>query len=87
MLKDMKIKPLRKDLKEFIEVHNLTKKWSKAKKLFEKEIRHPSLHVELLEPRWRGIYSLRLDKKYRALFFILNGQVEVFKITKHYKKS
>lgn len=83
----MEIKPLRKDLREFIRLRNLTKKWGKAKELFEKEIRHPSLHVELLEPRWRGIYSLRLDKRYRALFFIWNGKAEVFKITKHYKKS
>lgn len=83
----MKIKPLRKDVKEFIVKRNLQNKWNKAKLLFETNIRYPSLEVELLEPHWRGIYSFRLDIKYRALFFISNGKAEVFKITKHYKKS
>ena len=83
----MKIKPLRRDLKQFILKHNLVKKWNKAKKKFESDIRHPSLKTELLEPRWRGIYSFRLDRKYRALFFISEDEVEVFQITKHYKKS
>ncbi|PIV12639.1 MAG: hypothetical protein COS47_01400 [Candidatus Nealsonbacteria bacterium CG03_land_8_20_14_0_80_36_12] len=83
----MEIKPLRKDLKQLIKIYNLTKKWAKAKEFFENNIRHPSLRVELLEPRWRGIYSFRLDRKYRALFFISNGKAEIFQITKHYKKD
>lgn len=82
----MQIKTLRKELEEFIDKHNLRDKWNKAKALFEDNIRHPSLHTELLEPHWHGIYSFRLDKKYRALFFITEGQAEVFKITRHYKK-
>lgn len=83
----MEIKPLRKDLEDFIKVHQLSSKWLKAKKLFEYNLRHPSLRVELLEPRWRGIYSFRLDIKYRALFFITQGKIEVFQITRHYKKD
>ena len=82
----MKIKPLRKDLVEYIGVHHLEKKWQKANRLFEIDIRHPSLNTELLEPRWRGIYSFRIDKTYRALFFIARNTAEVFQITKHYKK-
>jgi len=82
----MEIKPLRQDLKRFVSKHNLAKKWIKSKKIFESNIRHPSLKVELLEPRWRGIYSFRLDRKYRALFFISKNKAEVFQITKHYKK-
>ncbi len=81
----MHIKPLRKDLEEVILKYHLTKKWQKAKKFFEGNIRHPSLNVELLEPRWRGIYSFRIDKKHRTLFFITNGDIEVFQITKHYE--
>ena len=69
----MKIKPLRKDLMKFLKVHNLEKKWKKVKILFEENIRHPSLHTELLEPHWRGIYSFRVDIKYRALYFIATG--------------
>jgi len=82
----MQIKPLRKDLDDFLSKHGLRRKWNKAKRLFEANIHHPSLHTELLEPRWRGIYSFRIDRKYRALFFITKGKAEVFKITKHYKK-
>ncbi|MGR3318600.1 MAG: hypothetical protein ACUZ8O_08985 [Candidatus Anammoxibacter sp.] len=84
----MILKPLRRDLVQFLNVHNLTKKWEKVKLLFEKDIRYPSLHTELLEPHWRGIYSFRIDKKYRAIFFITNnkGTAEVFAITTHYKK-
>ena len=82
----MQIKPLRKDIEEYIDSHYLSRKWNKARLIFETDIRHPSLHTELMEPRWRGIYSFRLDKQYRALFFIIGSQVEVFRITKHYKK-
>ena len=83
----MKLKPLRQDLVEFLNTHNLEKKWEKAKRFFEENIRHPSLHTELLEPHWHGIYSFRVDKKYRALFFITKeGLAEVFAITNHYKK-
>lgn len=59
----MKLKPLRKDLKEYLVLHQLDKKWEKASCLFEANIRHPSLETELLEPHWRGVYSFRIDKK------------------------
>lgn len=84
---DMEIRPLRKDIKQFIRNHKLAKKWAKAKQFFEGDIRYPSLRAELLEPHWRGIYSFRLDKTYRALFFISESKAEVFQITKHYRKS
>lgn len=82
----MRINPLRSDLAERIDARGLRTKWEKSKRLFEDNVRHPSLHTELLEPRWRGIYSFRLDEKYRALFFIAEGCAEVFQITNHYKK-
>ena len=82
----MKIRPLRPDIIEYLQDRALVKKWGKTQRLFEKDIRYPSLKTELLEPRWRGIYSFRIDKKYRALFFITDGQAEIFSITNHYKK-
>ncbi len=82
----MRIKPLRKDLLNNLKNHNLLNKWQKACKLFENNMKHPSLNTELLEPHWRGIYSFRIDKKFRALFFIDGNEIEVFQITKHYKK-
>lgn len=83
----MKLNPLRKDIIEYIDGHGLQNKWKKASLLFERDIKHPSLKTELLEPHWRGVYSFRVDQKYRALFFIKeNGIAEVFVITNHYKK-
>lgn len=82
----MKLKPLRKDLVGYLDSHNLEKKWNKVSKLFENNIRHPSLNTELLEPRSHGIYSFRIDRKFRALFFIAGNEAEVFQITNHYKK-
>ena len=83
----MIIRSLRKDIRAYLKNHALRKKWEKATNLFERDMRHPSLHTELLEPHWHGIYSFRLDRRYRALFFIdADGAAEVFKITDHYKK-
>lgn len=82
----MKIKPLRKDISEYLAKHNLRKKYNKASLLFEDNIRHPSLNCELLEPAWRGIYSFRIDNKYRALFFIDGNEAEIIAVTNHYKK-
>jgi Txe/YoeB family toxin of Txe-Axe toxin-antitoxin module len=83
----MKLVPLREDLIQYLETHNLKKKWIKVSAIFENNHQHPSLNSELLEPHWHGIYSFRIDKKYRALFFIKpDNTAEVFAITNHYKK-
>ncbi len=83
----MNIEPLRSDVRQYLQKRQLMKKWKKASDVFEHNIRHPSLNVELLEPRWRGIYSFRIDRKYRALFFITpRGTAEIFAVTNHYKK-
>jgi len=65
----MLIKSLRADLTAYLKDRGLLKKWQKAVLLFNANIKHPSLNTELLEPKWRGIYSFRIDRKYRALFF------------------
>lgn len=82
----MKLTPLRPDLVRYIKAHNLEKKWAKVSNLFERDISHPSLHTELLVPHWRGIYSFRIDRSYRALFFIVKEGAEVFQLTKHYRR-
>jgi len=82
----MKAKPIREELLEYVRDHGLLKKWEKAFALFQKDHRHPSLHTELLQPKWRGIYSFRVDKNYRALFFTDSaGEAEIFQITNHYR--
>jgi Txe/YoeB family toxin of Txe-Axe toxin-antitoxin module len=81
----MFLKVLRPDLLAYLKSRGLLNKWQKAVLLFEANIKHPSLNVELLEPKWHGIYSFRIDRKYRALFFLDGEQAEVFQITNHYK--
>ena len=81
------ITELREDIREYIKKHGLLRKWHKAKSLFENNPSHPSLNTELLEPRHRGIYSFRIDIKYRALFICQSESiVEIIAITKHYRK-
>lgn len=83
----MNIEPLRKDLQEYLHVRKLVGKWNKTSTLFTRNPHHPSLNFELLEPHWRGIYSFRIDRKYRAhLFITQRNTAEVFMITNHYKK-
>lgn len=82
----MNIRPLRKDIEEYLKEHKLLKKWIKCKSLFEENPRHPSLHTELLKPKERLIYSFRLDKKYRVIFLVHEGKsIEVIKVTNHYQ--
>jgi Txe/YoeB family toxin of Txe-Axe toxin-antitoxin module len=81
----MKIKELSEILKEYIKTHQLEKKYEKVKLLFEANINHPSLNVEVLEPKHLKIYSFRIDKKYRAVFIVTNGDAEIITITNHYK--
>jgi len=81
------ITELRDDIEKFIQKHGLSKKWEKARKLFENDPTHPSLKTEILEPKHRLIYSFRLDQKYRALFIcLLDDRVEIIAVTKHYHK-
>jgi hypothetical protein len=58
------ISELRDDIEKYINNHGLSKKWEKAKQLFENDPSHPSLKTELLEPKHRLIYSFRIDRRY-----------------------
>ncbi|MBF0376008.1 MAG: hypothetical protein HQK72_00820 [Desulfamplus sp.] len=81
----MKIKPLKESIKQYLSIHKLERKFRKAEKLFEQDISHPSLNVELLEPKHLKIYSFRLDLKYRAVFILIDNEAEIITITNHYK--
>lgn len=81
------ITELREDIREYIKKHGLLRKRHKARSLFQNDPSHPSLNTELLEPRHRGIYSFRIDIKYRALFICQSESiVEIIAVTKHYRK-
>jgi len=82
----MKIIPLREDLNDTLKKHNLQKKFSKQKQLFEQNTNHPSLHTEKLEPTRLLIYSFRIDRKYRAIFVVTKEKkVEIIDINLHYQ--
>jgi len=79
------IRELNEQQNEYLKTHQLVNKYNKAKKLFEKDVNHPSLNVELLEPKHLKFYSFRLDKKYRVVFIVVDNEAEVVTITNHYK--
>ncbi len=81
----MKIKPLKNSVVKYLKKYQLEKKFQKAKELFEQDINHPSLNVEILEPKHLKIYSFRLDKKYRIIFVVTGSKAEVITVTNHYK--
>lgn len=81
----MKIRPLKDSIIKYLRKHRLEKKFGKAKELFEADINHPSLNVEILEPKHLKVYSFRPDIKYRAIFIVTDGEVEILTVTNHYK--
>lgn len=72
---------LEKKLRKF----SLVEKFSKAKRLFEENSRHPSLHTELMEPKQFMVYSFRIDRKYRAQFTVVNERARILDINLHYQ--
>lgn len=82
----MLIKPLNNKTERRLTKLNLTKKFEKQKELFEINPSHPGLNTEKLELKSVGLYSFRIDKKYRTIFRIRNGRAEIIHITKHYQK-
>ncbi len=81
----MKIKPLKNSVVKYLKKYQLDRKFQKAKKLFEQDINHPSLNVEILEPKHLRVYSFRLDKKYRVIFIVTDNETEIITVTNHYK--
>ncbi|MDO8741680.1 MAG: hypothetical protein Q7J11_00870 [Candidatus Roizmanbacteria bacterium] len=83
----LQILPYSKIVLKKIKVFGLEKKFNKQIVLFSQDHRHPSLHTELLLPKEYGIYSFRVDQKYRALFIFRKEKnvIEILNITSHYK--
>ncbi|HAI22691.1 TPA: hypothetical protein DCP77_01585 [Candidatus Collierbacteria bacterium] len=82
----MEILPSNEAVLRKLKKYGLAKKYEKQTKLLENNLYHPSLKVELLEPKKLGIYSFRIDRKFRALFiFQKKGEViEVLNVTVHH---
>ena len=82
----MHVKQLNKYLEKYVQRKNLTRKFEKQIRFFVENPSHPSLNLELLEPRSVGHYSFRLDKKYRAIFiFTSPDEIEIIDINPHYE--
>lgn len=72
--------------KIYLKEHNSIKKFEKQYRLFLENPHHPSLNLEILEPKKRSFYSFRIDIKYRAIFIVdENNKIEIIAITNHYK--
>ena len=81
----MSILPLHRQLEAYLKEHQLVKKFTKQRHLLEENIFHPSLNVELLEPRQFKLFSFRIDRKYRAIFiFHETDLIEIIDINNHY---
>ena len=57
---------------------NIKQKAEKQEKLFSKNIFHPSLNTEKIEPKGKQIWSFRVDKKYRVFFKFITGRKVLF---------
>ena len=70
-----------------IQKYSLQKKFDKQVQLFSQNPLHPSLNTELLAPKEYGIYSFRIDLKFRALYIYHKElhAIEVINITVHYR--
>ena len=83
----IEILPLNNKLNTKVKVLGLEKKLKKQLSLFSENPHHLSLNTELLEPKEYGIYSFRIDRKYRALFIFREDKnsIEILNITSHYQ--
>lgn len=81
----MRVKQLNKTLQRYIEKKNLVKKFEKQTRFLIENPSYSSLNLELLEPKSAGLYSFRIDKKYRAIFiFTKPDEIEIIDINPHY---
>ncbi len=82
----MKVKTLKPKLSKFVTTHSISTKLSKQIQVLEENPKHPSLNTEKLQPKELGLYSFRIDRKYRAIFHILStGEIEIVDINDHYQ--
>lgn len=77
---------MRKDLVTKLKRYGLKRKFEKQLAYLRANPKHPSLNLELLEPKNRRIYSIRIDRQFRALLKFLPDKetIEIILITNHY---
>lgn len=85
MSANITVRPVKRSIRDYLRQHRLEKKFQKAVDLFEQDFNHPSLNVELLKPKHLRVYSFRIDRKYRAIFILNAGEIEIIAVTNHYE--
>jgi len=81
----MQLQKLDKRFQKYLKSRNLEKKFEKQTVLLLKNFKHPSLNIELLEPKVLGLYSFRIDRKYRAIFAFHREEITIIDINDHYQ--
>lgn len=82
----MNVLPLHHEIVEYIQKRNIEKKLNKQISIIRENVKHPSLHVELLEPKRLRFFSFRVDRKYRAIFIFQDKEtIEILSVTDHYR--
>lgn len=82
----MELIPLSLKQDKYLKRYGLVKKFNKQITLLLNNPEYPSLNVEKLIPESLGLYSFRIDRKYRAIFAFSKGLIKIISITNHYKK-
>lgn len=83
----LKIIPPSDRILKYIAKRDLTEKYNKQIKLLSENLQHPSLNVEKLEPKEKGIYSFRIDKQFRGFFIFISEEnaIKIFDVNDHYQ--
>lgn len=83
----MKIVLPSKRVMDFVEKRGLTEALNKQIKLLSENFSHRSLNVERLEPKHLGLYSFRVNRQFRAIFFFIPEEkaIKIVDVNNHYK--
>lgn len=81
----MELIPLSEKQQKYLKKYNIIKKFRKQITLFINNPSHPSLNVEKMYLIGPGLYSFRIDQKYRAIFATSKGMIKIIALTNHYK--
>lgn len=57
---------------------DIREKAQKQERLFQNNPHHPSLRTEKLSPKWKEVWSFRIDKNYRIVFRFLDKNKVLF---------
>ena len=68
-----------------VKKRGLTESFDKQTKLLGANLQHPSLNVERLEPRLLGLYSFRVSRQFRGIFFFIleEDSIKIVDVNNH----